>query len=162
MSIAPEKYGRGFLLFLALPIDHVTSKRRMFEIFLDATIRGKDLGQFFTPGDICKLMVNLSNININVTRKHLDKVLDACCGSGGFLIIAMQMILFARPMCGRSRRGRAAPGERKPKASEPDLILVLPGDATGGPKIALRRALPCGFYPAGKGLLSGKLLPEKL
>ena len=30
---------------------------RMFESFLDATVRGPDLGQFFTPRDIVRLMV---------------------------------------------------------------------------------------------------------
>ncbi len=60
---------------------------RMFEAFLDATVRGQALGQFFTPRDICKLMVHLADIK--VTGSHLDKVLDACCGSGGFLIVAM-------------------------------------------------------------------------
>ena len=32
---------------------------RMFEIFLAATVRGKELGQFFTPRDIVRLMVGV-------------------------------------------------------------------------------------------------------
>ena len=60
---------------------------RMFESFLDATVRGPDLGQFFTPRDIVKLMVKLANIK--VTKNGMELVLDACCGSGGFLIEAM-------------------------------------------------------------------------
>lgn len=60
---------------------------RMFESFLDATIRGKDIGQFFTPRDIVDLMVSLSDIK--VTKHHIDSVLDACCGSAGFLISAL-------------------------------------------------------------------------
>ncbi len=60
---------------------------RMFESFLDATIRGKDLGQYFTPRDIVQLMVDLADLK--VTKQHTDSVLDACCGSGGFLINAM-------------------------------------------------------------------------
>lgn len=64
---------------------------RMFEAFLDATIRGKDIGQFFTPRDVVSLMVGVGNPK--VTKKHVDKVLDACCGSGGFLISALSSML---------------------------------------------------------------------
>src|ERR1700721_3495562 len=59
----------------------------MFEIFLDATIRGKDLGQFFTPREIVSLMVKLANVR--VVKGKVETVLDPCCGSGGFLITAM-------------------------------------------------------------------------
>ena len=64
---------------------------RMFEAFLDATARGSELGQFFTPRDIVNLMVKLASIN--VSKSHVDTVLDACCGSGGFLIAAMNDML---------------------------------------------------------------------
>lgn len=64
---------------------------RMFEAFLDATIRGKDIGQFFTPRDVVNLMVGIGDPK--VTKTHVDKVLDACCGSGGFLISALSGML---------------------------------------------------------------------
>ena len=64
---------------------------RMFEAFLDATVRGKDIGQFFTPRDIVDLMVKLADPT--VTKGHVDRVLDACCGSGGFLIRSMRSML---------------------------------------------------------------------
>ena len=64
---------------------------RMFETFLDATIRGKDIGQFFTPRDIVELMVGIGQPSI--TKNNADKVLDACCGSGGFLISALSEML---------------------------------------------------------------------
>ena len=57
---------------------------RLFETFLNATMRGKDLGQYFTPRSIVKLAVNLANVKVG--RAHIDIVIDACCGSGGFLI----------------------------------------------------------------------------
>jgi type I restriction enzyme M protein len=60
---------------------------RMFETFLNATIRGKELGQFFTPRSVVEFMVQLADLKCN--RQHLDTVLDACCGSGGFLIDSM-------------------------------------------------------------------------
>lgn len=63
---------------------------RMFETFLNATVRGKDLGQFFTPRNVVKFMVKLADIK--VTKEHIDTVLDGLCGSGGFLIEAMAVM----------------------------------------------------------------------
>lgn len=60
---------------------------RLFETFLNATIRGKDLGQYFTPRSVVKFMVNMANLQIN--ENHIDKCFDACCGTGGFLIESM-------------------------------------------------------------------------
>jgi len=60
---------------------------RLFETFLNATMRGKDLGQFFTPRSVVKFMVKLADLQ--VSKGHRDKVLDACCGTGGFLIETM-------------------------------------------------------------------------
>lgn len=56
---------------------------RLFEDFLSATMRGKDLGQYFTPRTIVKLGVGLANLETT------DNVLDGCCGTGGFLIDAL-------------------------------------------------------------------------
>lgn len=44
---------------------------------------GKGLGIVLTPSHITQLMVDLLDIQVN------DKVLDPCCGTGGFLIAAM-------------------------------------------------------------------------
>ncbi len=60
---------------------------RMFETFLSATMRGQELGQYFSPRSITKLITKLANIK--VTEDHIDKVIDACCGTGGFLIEAL-------------------------------------------------------------------------
>lgn len=63
---------------------------RLFETFLNATMRGKDLGQFFTPRSLVKLGVKLAQLKVDVPqpdgRRHTDLVIDACCGTGGFLI----------------------------------------------------------------------------
>ena len=56
---------------------------RLFENFLSATMRGKDLGQYFTPRTLVKLGVGLGNL------LPTDRVLDGCCGTGGFLIDAL-------------------------------------------------------------------------
>ncbi|MDU8571957.1 N-6 DNA methylase [Pseudomonas syringae] len=60
---------------------------RLFETFLSATMRGKDLGQYFTPRSIVKLGVGLARLKVNPTTPDLtDRVYDGCCGTGGFLI----------------------------------------------------------------------------
>ena len=56
---------------------------RLFENFLGATMRGKDLGQYFTPRTLVKMGVGLGDLKIT------DYVLDGCCGTGGFLIDAL-------------------------------------------------------------------------
>lgn len=63
---------------------------RLFETFLNATMRGKDLGQFFTPRSLVKLGVKLAQLKVDTPQqdgsRHTDLVMDACCGTGGFLI----------------------------------------------------------------------------
>lgn len=63
---------------------------RLFETFLNATIRGKELGQYFTPRSVVKLMVGMANLQVG--ERHVDKCLDACCGTGGFLIESMSQM----------------------------------------------------------------------
>lgn len=60
---------------------------RMFEVFLAASIRGKDLGQFFTPRSVVDFMTRISLRNVDIASP--PKVLDACCGTAGFLIEVM-------------------------------------------------------------------------
>lgn len=60
---------------------------RMFETFLNATVRGKELGQFFTPRGVVHYMTE--TVNLTVTKDELPNILDGCCGSGGFLIDVM-------------------------------------------------------------------------
>jgi type I restriction enzyme M protein len=63
---------------------------RLFETFLNATMRGRELGQFFTPRSVVKMMTQLADLK--ATREHQDRVIDACCGSGGFLIEALTVM----------------------------------------------------------------------
>jgi len=63
---------------------------RLFETFLSATMRGRDLGQFFTPRSVVKMMTQLAGLRVDADRQ--DKVIDACCGSGGFLIEALTVM----------------------------------------------------------------------
>lgn len=57
---------------------------RLFETFLSATMRGRELGQYFTPRSIVKLMTRMAHLK--ATPNFIDKAIDACCGTGGFLI----------------------------------------------------------------------------
>lgn len=66
---------------------------RLFETFLTATMRGKDLGQFFTPRSIVHLGTCLAELT--VTRSKQDTVWDACGGTAGFLIDALAQMWHA-------------------------------------------------------------------
>ena len=58
-----------------------------FEYFLKNSISvGNDLGEYFTPRHIIKLMVDLIDL------KFEETVYDPCCGTGGFLIEAFKNI----------------------------------------------------------------------
>ncbi len=62
---------------------------RAFEIMLSDTFKGKDLGQFFTPREIVAFMLDLARENPDGPALDIEKnerFLDACAGSGGFLI----------------------------------------------------------------------------
>lgn len=63
---------------------------RLFETFLNATMRGRELGQFFTPRSVVKMMTHIADLS--VSRNFQDRVLDGCCGSGGFLIEALTVM----------------------------------------------------------------------
>lgn len=58
-----------------------------FEYFLKNSISvGNDLGEYFTPRHIVKLMVDLLDL------KFEETIYDPCCGTGGFLIEAFKNI----------------------------------------------------------------------
>lgn len=101
---------------------------RMFEAFLDATARGRELGQFFTPRDIVNLMVKLADVSVE--KHRVETVLDACCGSGGFLIAALNDML---------KKAMAIPGmttsERKKLVETIQLHSIFGIDAGSNPPI---------------------------
>ena len=84
---------------------------RLFENFLSATMRGKDLGQYFTPRTLVKLGVGLGD------PKPTDRVLDGCCGTGGFLIDALAD-MWAKVNRNQSLSVEAKAVERKAIADE--------------------------------------------
>lgn len=63
---------------------------RLFETFLNATMRGRELGQFFSPRSIVLLATFLADLQ--VSERHQDKIIDPSCGTGGFLIEALTIM----------------------------------------------------------------------
>ena len=61
------------------------SKGKAFEEFIGSYFRG-EFGQYFTPRNIVKFIVSV----LPITNE--DKVLDTSCGSGGFLLYALDKI----------------------------------------------------------------------
>lgn len=61
------------------------SKGKAFETFMGSYFRG-DFGQFFTPRNIVKFIVNVLPIT------HESRVIDTSCGSGGFLLYALDKV----------------------------------------------------------------------
>ncbi len=61
-------------------------KGAAYEEIVGSNLRG-DRGEFFTPRNVCKMVVEMINPKSN------EKVLDPSCGTGGFLTIAMNHAL---------------------------------------------------------------------
>lgn len=64
---------------------------RMFEVFLAAAIRGRSLGQYFTPRPVVDFMTRIGLRNAIVSSP--PRVIDACSGTAGFLIEVMAYLL---------------------------------------------------------------------
>ena len=75
----------GYLESINLSKTDLDSKGRAFETFLKSFFRG-DFGQYFTPREIVKFVVDVLPI------KNDSLVLDTSCGSGGFLLHALDKV----------------------------------------------------------------------
>jgi len=83
---------------------------RAFEIMLSDTFKGKDLGQFFTPREVVDFMMDLARPAPDAPILDVEsgeRFLDACAGSGGFLIKAYEDV------CRHTLAEVADGGERK-------------------------------------------------
>ncbi len=58
-----------------------------YEVFLPSTLKGES-GQFFTPREVVRFAIAV----INPSFKNKEIILDPACGSGGFLIVAIEFI----------------------------------------------------------------------
>lgn len=74
------------------------SKGAAFEYFVRATLKGKKLGQYFTPRPVIQLMsalIGKHKIFSSIASGQKIKILDPACGTGGFLVFLMQSALAA-------------------------------------------------------------------
>ncbi len=87
IRLSPEKLRTvvGYLESINLGKTDLDSKGRAFETFMGSFFRG-DFGQYFTPRPIVKFIVDVLPIN------HNSLVLDTSCGSGGFLLHALDKV----------------------------------------------------------------------
>lgn len=65
---------------------HIDIKGKAYEEIVGANLRG-DRGEFFTPRNVMKMTVEMINPKITET------VLDSSCGTGGFLVNAMNHVI---------------------------------------------------------------------
>ena len=65
---------------------HVDVKGKAYEELVGANLRG-DRGEFFTPRNIMRMAVEMVN------PKPEEKIYDTSCGTGGFLVMAMNHII---------------------------------------------------------------------
>ncbi|MDO7854666.1 restriction endonuclease subunit M [Hymenobacter convexus] len=75
----------GYLTPLNIGDSDLDSKGRAFETFLGTFFRG-DFGQYFTPREVVEFIVDA------VPFDHRSRVLDTSCGSGGFLLYALDKV----------------------------------------------------------------------
>ncbi|MHB1564478.1 MAG: N-6 DNA methylase [Leptospirillum sp.] len=75
----------SYLESINLSETDLDSKGRAFETFMGSFFRG-DFGQYFTPRPIVKFIVDV----LPITQESL--VLDTSCGSGGFLLHALDKV----------------------------------------------------------------------
>jgi len=87
IRLSPEKLRTvvGYLESVNLGDTDLDSKGRAFETFMGSFFRG-DFGQFFTPRPIVKFIIDVLPIH------HNSLVLDTSCGSGGFLLHALDKV----------------------------------------------------------------------
>jgi type I restriction enzyme M protein len=75
---------------------NLDSKGAAFEYFVRATLKGKKLGQYFTPRPLIEVMVNLCGRDkiVNALRSgDQPLVLDPSCGTGGFLVYLLNLCI---------------------------------------------------------------------
>ena len=87
IRLTPEKIRTvvGYLESINLSETDLDSKGRAFETFMGSFFRGT-YGQYFTPREIVQFVVDVLPIQYD------SKVLDTSCGSGGFLLYALNKV----------------------------------------------------------------------
>ena len=85
LSAAKVRTVVSYLEDINLSDTDLDSKGRAFETFMTSFFRG-NFGQFFTPRPVVKFIVDVLPIRSN------SRVLDTSCGSGGFLLHALDKV----------------------------------------------------------------------
>ncbi|MFB6145892.1 MAG: N-6 DNA methylase [Candidatus Nanohaloarchaea archaeon] len=91
----PEELTDNFILDKVMPVFNkynflgtkIDALGAVYEVLALRANKDVKVGQFFTPENIVDFMVNLADLDIE------DRVLDPACGTGRFLIEAMQKML---------------------------------------------------------------------
>jgi type I restriction enzyme M protein len=81
-------YVVGELQRYSLLDTNIDVKGKAYEELVGANLRG-DRGEFFTPRNVAHMAIDMVSIRPN------EKILDPACGTGGFLVIAMNKIVDA-------------------------------------------------------------------
>ena len=145
-------------------------KGKAYEEIVGSNLRG-DRGEFFTPRNICRMAVRM----LNPTENSI--ILDPACGTGGFLIVAMNYVMskiydaeLARWSGNEDRAEKATRerGERFLKRNifgmdlNPNLVkackmnMVMNNDGSGGLFQANSLASPATWEPEIRALM-GKI-----
>nr|VFK51382.1 MAG: type I restriction enzyme M protein [Candidatus Kentron sp. TC] len=77
---------------------HIDVKGKAYEELVGANLRG-DRGEFFTPRNVQRMAIRMLDI------REDERVLDPACGTGGFLVIAMNEMI-------KRMEGEAGDGKR--------------------------------------------------
>lgn len=65
---------------------HIDVKGKAYEELVGANLRG-DRGEFFTPRNVQRMAIRMLDLKVD------EKILDPSCGTGGFLVIAMNEVI---------------------------------------------------------------------
>lgn len=102
------------------------SKGASFEYFVRATLKGKKLGQYFTPRELVQTMlaiVGQRKIVNAVTSGSGIKILDPACGTGGFLVFLMQDTLLKIAELHKNRSINKDTFEKARKSVKEDIFF---------------------------------------
>jgi len=93
-----------------------------FEVFIGPALRGAE-GQFFTPRNVIKMMVGM------LDPKPGQMVVDPACGSGGFLINALEHVWAGIDLEGEAKGWSPLQTDRKKRANATRYFRGIDKDA---------------------------------
>ncbi len=89
-------FGKIFLLLSSVVYDNGVLNDYLGEIFMRTNAGNKSTGQFFTPYHISKLMAEMTILDgeakDKLARDEIITINDPCCGGGGLLIAALDIL----------------------------------------------------------------------